>query len=160
MSSIPFEPAVLNQSSKRVQEIYVYWNCIRGERAMPSRSDFDPVDVPRHLAGILLIDVEGPREGGGGLYRYRVVGECEVASRGHNPTGRLVHEGFYGPSLDSVLSEYDFVLAHRAPLFAPLDFQDERGRWVSELSIILPLSEDGMSVSQLLVYSERRAEAT
>lgn len=116
------------------------------------------MDIPGHLPGILLIDVEGIREGGGGSYRYRVVGEWEVAMRHHNPTGRLVHEGFYGPSLESVLGDYDFVLAHRAPLYAPLDFQDSRGRWIEEYSILFPFSENGEAVSQILVYSERRSQ--
>lgn len=158
MTQVWFDPSALDLASKRVREIYRYWNEIRAGRPMPRRADFDPVDIPGHLPGILLIDVVGLREGGGGAYRYRVVGEWEVASRRHNPTGCLVHEGFYGPSLESVLGEYDFVLAHCAPLYAPLDFQDDYGRWIEEYSILFPFSEDGATVSQILVYSERRTQ--
>lgn len=37
----------------------------------------------------------------------------------------------------------------------PLDFVDDRGRRVQEHAILLPYSEDGDTVSQILVYSER-----
>lgn len=138
-----------------IRELLTYWNDRRGSQDMPRRSDFDPMDIPRHLPGILLIDVEGVRPDGIGIYRYRVVGGNEVANRGHNPTGRLVEEGFYAESLEDALAHYEAVRRSRRPVYDRVTFLDERGRPVREDTILVPFSEDGTTVSQILVYSEQ-----
>lgn len=140
----------------RIRRIYDYWNEIRRGRRMPFRTDFDPAAIPHHLSGILLIDVEGVRPDGTGIYRYRVVGQWEVAARGHNPTGKLVEDGYYSPSWESTLTDYDTVRRSGTPLYSPLDFIDPKGIHVDEYSILLPFTDDGTSVSKILVYSERR----
>lgn len=159
MTRLEFDVSALDHSSIRVRRIYDYWNEIRAGRSMPYRSDFDPTDIPHHLPGILLIDIEGVRPDGTGIYRYRVVGQWEVAARGHNPTGSLVEDGFFGPSLESCLTDYDTVRRTGTPLFAPLDFIDSRGLQVNEYSIVLPFTDNGVEVSKILVYSERRVRA-
>ena len=146
----------LEDTSDLVREIFHYWDDIRGTRAMPARRDFDPVDVPAHLPGMLLIDVEGIDEAGIGRYRYRVVGTAEVASRGHDPTGKPVVEGYFGPSRADVLRSYESVRRGRTFLYEPLQFMTDDHRTVDEYSILLPFSEDGRDVSQILVFSERR----
>ena len=123
---------------------------------MPRRRDFDPVDLPAHLSGLLLIDVEGVDKTGIGRYRYRVVGTAEVANRGHDPTGKLVVEGFFGPSKEEIVASYEAVRLQRTFLYEPLHFVTEENRVIDEYSILLPFSEDGKAVSQILVFSERR----
>lgn len=146
----------LEETSDLIREIFHYWNNRRGTRAMPSRRDFDPVDLPAHLPGILLIDVEGVDEAGVGRYRYRVVGTAEVANRGHDPTGKPVVEGYFGPSKVDVLGDYEAVRLAHTFLYEPIQFVTEDHRTVDEYSIVLPFSEDGRTVSQILVFSERR----
>lgn len=143
-------------TSETVRAIVVYWAEKRHSRAMPRRADFDPMDLPRHLPGIILLDVEGVRADGKGIYRYRVVGGHEVDNRGHNPTGRLVEQGFYAETLESAVADYEAVRLSGRPLYAPVSFLDEKGRRVREDSVLLPFSEDGEAVTQILVYSERR----
>src|SRR5690348_15047812 len=47
-----------------------YWERIRGSRAMPRRCDIDPLDIPRLLPFVRLVDVlENPR-----AFRFRLVG--------------------------------------------------------------------------------------
>lgn len=123
---------------------------------MPRRRDIDPTDFPKHLPGILLLDVEDVDADGHARYRYRVVGTQEVRNRGHDPTGRHVDEVLGGPSLEEALESYDLVHRERTFLYDPIAFKDDRGVWIDELSILLPLSEDSKNVSQILVYSEQR----
>lgn len=113
------------------------------------------MDLPRHLPGILLIDVEGVRPDGTGIYRYRVVGGNEVANRGHNPTGLLVEEGFYAESLEDALAHYEAVRTVKRPIYERVIFLDDKDRPVHEDSILVPFSEDGTTVTQILVYSEQ-----
>jgi len=120
---------------------------------MPCRADFDPAEVVRHLPSILLIDVEGVDDRGCAILRYRVVGTEEVRLRDHDPTGKLVSEGFLGPSLESVMEAYELVRRERCFLYEEIEFATPTGVWRREYGILMPLSEDGQTVTQILVYS-------
>ncbi len=138
----------------RVISIYRYWDTQRADRLMPRRADIDPADMVEHLPGILLIDVEGEDENGLGIFRYRVVGTREVANRRKDPTGKIVQDGYFAESADAALRSYESVRAHRAPVFEVISFVSNDGVRIEEDSIMLPLSENGIEVSQILVYSE------
>lgn len=146
----------LNQTSARIREIFHYWYDRRRPCGMPRRADFDPADLPWHLPGILLIDVEDVDAEGVGVYRYRVVGTGEVDSRGYDPTGKLIRDGFFGPSLAAALAAYETVRQSGSYLYEPLTFVTADFRRIEEYSILLPFSENGETVSQILVFSERR----
>ncbi len=151
--------AFLDSCPDRIAEIFHYWDSLRGDRRMPRRADFDPAKVVHHLPGILLVDVEGVDDRGVAILRYRVVGTEEVRTRGHDPTGKLVPEGFFGPSLEAVMEAYEFVRRERTFLYELLEFKPDKGLFTSEDNILLPFSEDGESVSQILVYSIARGAA-
>lgn len=138
----------------RIVTLYRYWDEKCGDRSMPRRADVDPADFVEHLPGIILIDIEGENEHSQGIYRYRVVGTREVANRQHDPTGQCVEEGFFAESVESALRGYESVRVHRAPIFEPISFVTPEGVRIEEESIMLPLSENGTDVTQILVYSE------
>lgn len=123
---------------------------------MPRREDFDPMALPRLLTGIMLIDVEGVDGAGVGIYRYRLVGETEVENRGYNPTGQLVQQGYFGPSQEDAIRSYETVRRSCSFLYEPLRFLAHGYKDIDEFSILLPFTEDGETVSQILVYSELR----
>ena len=123
---------------------------------MPQRRDFDPIDLPNHLHGIILIDVEGVGDDGTGIFRYRVVGTTEVENRGFDPTGRLVSEGYFFSSREAAMTSYETVRRTRKFLYEPMRFIADGYRLIDEYSILLPFSEDGEEVSQILVFSDRR----
>lgn len=148
--------ALLASCPGEIAEIFHYWNRKCGDRLMPRRAEINPEDFVAHLPGILLVDVEGVDEKGVGIFRYRVVGTEEVALRGFDPTGKRIQEGFFGPSLEDVLECYDFVRRKRTFIYDPLEYETPTGRWRNESTIFLPLSEDGETVSQILVYSIKR----
>jgi hypothetical protein len=141
-----------------IASLFGYWEDKRGDRPMPRRADIDPLDFPTHLSGLLLVDVEGEDAGGVGIYRYRVVGTAEVELRGRDPTGLLVRDGFFGPNLDDVLGCYELVRRRRTFLYDPLGYWTPEGRWVDEYTLFLPLTKDGETVGQILVYSESRMD--
>jgi hypothetical protein len=147
----------LDDCPARIAELFHYWDGLRQGRAMPARADFQPEAVPRHLSGMLLIDVEGIDDEGLGIYRYRVVGTDEVRLRGHDPTGKLVQEGFFWSNLEDALDCYETIRNTRRHLYELSEFVSSEGRWRSEYAVILPFSEDGENVSQILVYSLARS---
>jgi hypothetical protein len=135
----------------RIAEIYRYWDRKRDDRAMPSRGDIDPSEIKSFLPAIIIVDVvptEPPN------FVYRLVGTREVEARGTDPTGRLVGEEWFGITAEEVLTNYRTVVENRAVLL------DTEYRNVLELqmreagTIFLPLSDDGETVSKILIYTE------
>ena len=136
--------------------LYRYWQSKCGHRLMPSRSDIDPTEIPPHLLpGISLVEaVSDDRR-----YVYRLMGTAEVEVRGFDPTGKSVLEGFLAPDKDDALGCYDKVVATRAALVDPIPFRAVNRRYVTEETIFLPLSDDGLSVNKIMVFAAcRRAE--
>ena len=117
---------------------------------MPARADLDPVEMPRHwLRGICIVDVVDDER----RYVYRLVGTGDVEVRGNDPTGKSVREGFFGPTAEDALGCYDKVVSTQAPLLDSTPFTSADGRYVTIETIFLPLSEDGVGVSKILVFS-------
>jgi hypothetical protein len=90
------------------------------------------------------------------IYVYRLVGTEDVAVRGKDPTGLSVLEGFFGPSVSYVLKSYDQVVASKAPFLDPTHFKAPSGDYVTEETLFLPLSDDGVNVNKILVFSQSR----
>jgi hypothetical protein len=132
---------------------YHYWLGKCGRRNMPRRADIDPVEMPRRLLPwISIVDVvEDARR-----YVYRLVGTGDVEVRGKDPTGRSVAEAYFGPSPEDALGCYDNVVATRAPLLDPTPFTAPDGKWVTDETLFLPLSDDGQHVNKILVFSYSR----
>lgn len=134
--------------------IHAYWLEKCGERRMPRRSDIDPVTMPRQaLPGICIVEVVPDER----RYVYRLVGTGEVELRGNDPTGEAVKDGFFGPSVEDVLACYDRVVSTRAPFLDPAPFTSPGGRYVTVETLFLPLSEDGINVSKILVFTHSEA---
>ena len=133
--------------------LYEYWLGSCGDRRMPMRSDIDPITIPRTaLPGISIVEVVHDDR----RYVYRLVGTGEVEVRGNDPTGKSVLESFFAPSAEDALACYDRLVATRAPLLDPMPFTAPSGKFVTEETLFLPLSEDGTHVSKILVYSYSR----
>lgn len=140
-----------------IADFFHYWDSLRQGRAMPRRADFRPEAMVRQLSGLLLIDVEGLDSEGKGIYRYRVVGTEEVRLRGHDPTGKLVQDGFFWSSLEDALACYETIRRTQSYLYQNSEFISTEGRWRAEHAIIVPFSDDGESVTQIMVYSLARS---
>ena len=133
--------------------MYEYWLGKCEGRMMPARSHIDPVDMPRRvLPGINLVDVVSDER----RYVYRLVGTGDVEVRGQDPTGKSVLEGFFAPSAEDALACYDRVVSTRAPFLDPEPFVAPDGRYMTEETIFLPLSDDGINVNKILVFSHTR----
>lgn len=129
--------------------LYNYWRSKCGGRRMPCRADIDPSEIPPRLLPCLsLVDVVDDER----RYVYRLVGTADVQVRGYDPTGKSVTEGFFGPDAENALGCYDKVVATAAPLLDPEPFLATNGRYATEETIFLPLSDDGVAVNKIIVF--------
>jgi hypothetical protein len=142
-------PDFLAGCHERVRAIYHYWDSKRKGRLMPSRADLDPLDIPRFLPDICLVDVVPDAR----KYVYRLIGTNEVTARGRDPTGLPVAEAYFGTSAQSVFLNYDGVTASRAPLVDREPSITKDHRFIQHESIFLPLSDDGQTVNMILVFT-------
>jgi hypothetical protein len=132
-----------------IRTFHDYWSAKKGGRAMPRRADIDPVEVKPYLPMMMLIDVTADER----RFVYRLVGTAEVAERGHDPTGRPVRDAFFGGSVEETLSYYEYVVRNRAPFCYRGAYAAPDGRIETDDIIYLPLSDDGVDVNMILVYS-------
>ena len=118
---------------------------------MPARADIDPSEIPpRILPCLQLVDVVDDER----RYVYRLNGTHDVFIRGRDPRGEPVSRAFWGPSAQEALGCYDRVVAERVPIIDPVAYCDER--YCSDFTIFLPLSDDGIAVNKILVFSYSR----
>ena len=143
------DPDFLADCHERVRAIYRYWDGKRRGRRMPARADLDPVDIPRFLPDISLVDVVPDAR----KYVYRLIGTNEAAMRGRDPTGKPVGEAYFGTSKQSVFLNYDAVTETRAPRLDRDPSITADNRFIQHESIFLPLSDDGENVSMILVFT-------
>lgn len=73
-----------------------------------------------------------------------------------DPTGKSVLDGFFAPCAEDALACYDRVVATCAPLLDPEPFVAPNGKYVMEETIFLPLSDVGIRVNKILVFSHAR----
>jgi len=144
-----------------VRAMYDYWLAKRGSRAMPARADLEPAEIKKLLPMMVLVDVTADAR----RFVYRLVGTQEVAERGNDPTGKSVAEAFFGGSVEESLSCYEYVARNRAPFCYRDPYADADGQLQTDDIIYLPLSDDGVAVNMILVFTHcynfrRRTKST
>jgi PAS domain len=140
-------------SDPRLDVLYRYWSSQRKGRAMPSRADIDPLEIPGEIwPHTMLLDVlwhDGlPR------FRYRRVGDVFWRALGQEPTGRFIDEVL--PETAGyrvyILGIYREMVTRRCALYTENIFMLD-GQAVPMLTrrVSLPLSTDGIAVDMALV---------
>jgi hypothetical protein len=140
------DPDFIATCHERVRDIYYYWDEKRAGRAMPRRSDLDPLEFPRLLPDIGLVDVVPDDR----RYVYRLIGTNEALMRGRDPTGLAVKDAYFGTSVQSVYLNYDKVVRERQPVIDRDPSRTSDDRYICHETIFLPLSDDGERVNMVL----------
>ena len=133
----------------RLAEALAYWQRKCAGRAMPARADIDPVEIPKLLPHVMLVDVLGP-----GRYRYRLIGTENAAEHGINATGLDLENVLAEPDYRAhVLALYDECVARRRPLYSESVFLSPQTQLVERHTKVLfmPLSDDGENVGIVFV---------
>jgi len=126
----------------RLNALVRYWNEKRASRLMPSRRQLDPIEIPRLLPIVLLADAATTGA------RIRLMGTDATAACGQEPRGRLVDELDLGEFTPFWSQAFAVVIKSGAPVSAGSLFH--RGTQLHRIeSVLLPLSDDGLSVSHV-----------
>ncbi len=97
--------------------LYGYWNRVRRSKAVPARSDLDPVDIPHLLPYLLLVECYDS----GQRINFRLVG-TDVAF-GADPTGKFLQDaapaGVYATHITEL---YQFAANSDKALFSSYSY--------------------------------------
>jgi hypothetical protein len=138
---------VLGIVNPRLRRLYDYWAAKRGDRAMPSRGDIDPVELPFIIGNLILVDV---LEGEPPQFRIRLHGTVLSQRVGYELTGKMLDDMPAPEFRERSRRSFTRVAKTREPLHALRDrVMDERVQRYEVL--LLPLSRDGARVDMILV---------
>lgn len=136
--------------SDKLRRMHAYWVRIKGDKAMPARADFDPVDIPDLLANISLMDLSFEP------FRAtaKVVGTAIVEFLGRDHTGKSIEEGLEPALASEAMAQYRDVVDARQPvLVASMARVRDREHFEVE-RLLLPLSDDGETVNMCITCTE------
>ena len=137
-------PNIINQPI--LVELHRYWRSKFVGRRLPSRSSIDPIEIPKLLPWVFMMDVEhSPLS-----FRYRLIGTGIVGFLGRDFTGRAVDEANYGARAERMHAIFRSAVDRR-------DATAVRGRlfYVPSKSFLhvcwtmMPLSTDGQTIDML-----------
>jgi hypothetical protein len=132
----------------KVAGIYDYWKAKRGERPMPARRDLDPIELKPYLGSIILYDVlREPLD-----FRYRLVGTHIALAMGRDLTGCRLSDVSATEDQAYAMTALSDIVRRRVYRFRNDPLRGERGSFLGRDRIHLPLSEDGVEVTMLLLY--------
>jgi hypothetical protein len=138
----------MHRASNESRIVFDAWCAAKPDDRMPRRIDVHPERLGALAPSTMILDVlENPRD-----YRYRIVGPRQVEARADDPTGKTVRGIYSGEVLRFCLESYDRAAASEWGL---IDFSVEASanpRYLELETLFLPLSEDGVTVNEILVY--------
>ncbi|WP_419903362.1 PAS domain-containing protein [Kiloniella sp.] len=147
-----FDDSFLQQYDERIAAFYQMWKAKCGDDTIPSRSDFDPVEMVQFLSGITLVDVDRETH----ELTYRLVGTNEVDVRGKDPTGERVRDNFHANSWEDAWGNYGHVILTKGVAYDNSDIPNSNGAMVEDETVFVPLSGDGEHVNIVMLYSIQR----
>jgi len=128
------------------------WNRLRGDRAMPSPADIDPLTLPRALLPhILLIDVEHEPAL---RFRWRLIGTHITNVTGRDSTGRYWDEIYDRQIFGKLKTGPLWIMKHRRPVRTFGSAYYVSKDFIGSESVDLPLSVDGSTVSRVMVVTQ------
>lgn len=149
---MPNAPAMLDIAditSPRIHRLHSYWQSRHRGGSLPRRGDIAPDKIRDLLPNIMIVDVErDPLR-----FRYRLVGTRVVEYNGLEFTGRYLGEIGW-PEEQELINSYAEVVNSRRPFFGLLDWGLTTGAVGRCEFARLPLSEDGVAVSQILAMED------
>ncbi len=127
-------------------DLYRYWEAQRGNRTAPNRRDIDPIDIPRLLPHIALIEADNAS------YRWRLIGGHIVDDLGCDLTGQPFGKNIRPWSFVSAMTAtFNRVLADSQPVFEESVYTTASDRTHAVSRLLLPLATAGRSPAMVLL---------
>lgn len=130
-----------------LREIVDFWESLRQDGRLPSRTDFKPEDLRNWLSHILLVDIVD----GGKRFRWRLLGTAITDVLQRDNTGKWFDEIYKGEQLAAFEENYALAFHHKKPFWFQGTFEYTNKEHISFRSVHLPLASNGVDVDMVLV---------
>lgn len=146
-----FDPGRIEESTLRT--LFEYWD---GQRPvpgrLPARRDIDPLDIPKLLPCIYVLDVErDPMR-----FRFRLVGTSIIDWFKRDATGMYMDDPEYGRQVEVILTHYLEVVDAARPRYDHHHSPQLDARYRNYARLMCPLATDGKTVDMLFCGLEPR----
>jgi len=131
-----------------IRALLAYWSSRRKPGRLPGRRDLDPLDIPRLLPWLFLVDVL--REAPDALdFRYRLIGTSNNRLVGVDATGRRLAEAFRPAAAAAIHRHYATTVTLGEPTFWRTDVPVQERSFITCFRGVFPLAGDGETVDML-----------
>lgn len=146
----PSEPG-FKFETRVVQDGYAYWRSKVENGKLPARTAIDPTEIPRLLPCIVILDViDGPELD----FRYRLIGTKVAENLYRDYTGTLMSDIETQRAPSQIWQNCKSVVDSGEPLLPYTEYAGPNKGFRRAEDVILPLSSDGETVDNLLVFVE------
>lgn len=142
-------PVPFKFETRGVQDGYSYWRSKLRDGRLPSRSDIDPIDIPRLMQHVIMVDVKREPEFD---FRYRLIGTYVVEHLFKDLTGSWFSEIEHQKAPSQIWQNCMRVAESAEPFLAGTPYVGPHQGYRIAEDIILPLADDGVTVDTLLVF--------
>lgn len=158
MTDIVAHIGIAEIRSPKIRQLHAYWDRLRRGAVGPRRADIAPEDLSKLLPNLLIVDVERrpPAVGTAGetlRFRYRLVGTTVVQYNGMEFTGKYLGEIGW-PEEAGLIRSYTEIATTGQPAFGIIAWDMREGSLGRSEYGCLPLSEDGVTVSQVIALED------
>jgi hypothetical protein len=132
----------------KIRKVHDYWIAKHHGARLPSRGDLDPVDLADCLGGLMLLDIIGA--GIGQDFAVRLAGQHVEEAFGRPLRGQKLLEVFKGMADADCFQRFRLAAITGQPDFRTADLAGLGRPFVHYDRALMPLSEDGSTISHLL----------
>ena len=126
-----------------------YWESKRRGRRFPARADIDPLEIPRLLPHVLLMERVPTRAAPGYGWRYRLVGTGVATLYGEH-TGKLMEDALKPHVARRNRGVIEEAVSRAAPMRAIGRTRFMGHEWLLGEALVAPLSADGETIDMIL----------
>ncbi len=150
---------VLDSSLLRTEQrtLLDYWQSLEAGGRIPSRAAVNPLDFPKLLKSIGLIDVV-TEIGGDYRFRYRLIGTQINHIHGTDYTDQSVNDAEAGAYELSMAQLCRDTVTSRGPVFSRIRMTYADGRELETDRLVLPMASDGKVIDMLMFSYLFRSE--
>ncbi len=132
-------------------EVLRYWNRCRGDRFAPAWTDMDLMAFPLQvLPYTIVVDIQTPPQ----PILYRYYGSGIARNHGFEMTNRTSDDIQPEQLRQHILSQYAIIIEARTPRLFATDIYVKRGLRLQDLVLRLPLSSDGVTVTNVITVEQ------
>ncbi len=138
-----------------VSQMLAHWRELRGDRTFPSFEDVDPQAIPEIWVNVFVLDLAGDPDDP----LFRLTGDSFAASTGSALRNIRISEVPANTLAGQSVSYYREVIERGVPISRGGEFTKADGTTILYRGVILPMSDDGATISGLLGAANCREPA-